>query len=71
MVAGAKVVITNKSTNVSQATQSTGQGEYQFNDLLPGDYKLTVEAANFKTLNLANAVIIIWDRLAVAMRARR
>ncbi|MGH9939014.1 MAG: carboxypeptidase regulatory-like domain-containing protein, partial [Blastocatellia bacterium] len=54
IVAGAKVTVTSKSTNVSQATQSTGQGEYQFNDLLPGDYRLTVEAASFKTLNLTN-----------------
>lgn len=52
VIAGAKVVITNKQTNVSASTQSSGQGEYQFNDLLPGDYTLTIDAAGFKKLSL-------------------
>lgn len=52
IIAGAKVTITNKATNVSATVQSSGQGEYQFNDLLPGEYKVAVEAQGFKGLNL-------------------
>lgn len=52
VVSNAKVTITNKSTNVASTVQASGQGEYQFNDLLPGEYTLTVEAPSFKTLNL-------------------
>src|SRR5262245_2161514 len=52
VIDGAKVTISNKLTNVSATTQSSGRGEHQFNDLLPGDYKLTIDAAGFKKLNL-------------------
>jgi hypothetical protein len=52
VIAGAKVTITNNKTNVSVTTQTTAQGEYLFNDLLPGDYTLTVEASSFKKLTL-------------------
>jgi hypothetical protein len=52
VLAGVKVTITNKQTNVTATTQSSGQGEYRFNDLLPGEYNLTVEAQGFKTLSL-------------------
>jgi hypothetical protein len=52
VIAGAKVTITNKNTNVSTTSQSSGQGEYQFNDLLPGEYTVTVEASGFKKLTL-------------------
>ncbi len=52
VIAGAKVTITNKNTNVSATSQSSGQGEYQFNDLLPGEYILTVETSGFKKLTI-------------------
>ena len=52
VLSGAKVTITNKQTNVSATTQSSGQGEYRFNDLLPGEYTLTVENQGFKKLTL-------------------
>jgi hypothetical protein len=52
VIPGAKVTITNKQTNFSSNTQSTEAGEFQFNDLLPGDYTITIEATNFKTLTL-------------------
>ncbi|MEK7830461.1 MAG: carboxypeptidase-like regulatory domain-containing protein, partial [Acidobacteriota bacterium] len=52
IIAGAKVTIKNKATNVSFTVQSSGQGEYQFNDLLPGEYTVAVEASGFKALNM-------------------
>ncbi len=55
VVPNAKVTITQKSTNNTTTAQTTGSGEFQFNNLLPGsDYSLTVEAASFKTLTLSD-----------------
>jgi len=48
VVTGAKVSITNKKTNNTVTTQSTGEGEYQFNNLPVGDYVINVEANTFK-----------------------
>ncbi|MEP6743344.1 MAG: carboxypeptidase regulatory-like domain-containing protein [bacterium] len=53
VVQNAKVTITKKSTNNSNTTQTTGTGQFEFNNLLVGDdYTVTVEAPNFKTLTL-------------------
>ncbi len=51
-VPSARVTITSKQTNQSQNAQTNDSGEYQFNNLLAGDYAITVEAANFKTTTL-------------------
>ncbi|HEY6802085.1 MAG TPA: carboxypeptidase regulatory-like domain-containing protein [Pyrinomonadaceae bacterium] len=57
-VADAKVTITKKSTNVSTTTQTSGAGQFEFNNLLIGDdYVVTVEAANFKTLTLSDVKV--------------
>jgi len=52
VVAGANVTITSIQTNVSQTTQSTSEGEYQFNNLLVGPYRINVTATGFKNLTL-------------------
>jgi hypothetical protein len=53
VVPGARVTITKKSNNESKVAQTSGEGEFQFNNLLVGDdYTVTVEATNFKTLTL-------------------
>jgi len=48
VVPGATVSITNSSTNVSSQRVSTDTGSYQFVNLIPGPYVLTVELAGFK-----------------------
>src|SRR6476660_9486716 len=48
VVPGATVSITNSSTNVSSQQVSTDTGSYQFVNLIPGPYVLTVELAGFK-----------------------
>jgi hypothetical protein len=53
-VPGARVTITSKQTNVSQAAQTNDSGEYQFNNLLTGDYGVEVSAADFKTTTLSD-----------------
>ncbi|HJQ31240.1 MAG TPA: carboxypeptidase-like regulatory domain-containing protein [Pyrinomonadaceae bacterium] len=52
VVPNARVTLTDKQTNRSTSAQTSGEGEYQFNNLLPGVYTITVEATNFKTLTL-------------------
>lgn len=58
-VPNARVRITNRQTNVSQDAQTNDSGEYQFNNLLTGDYTVTVEAANFKTQALTKSLRIM------------
>src|SRR5205085_4480889 len=53
VVPNAKVTITEKATNVSSTTQTTGSGEYEFKNLLPADdYSISIEATGFKTTTL-------------------
>src|SRR5229473_3626211 len=48
-VAGAKVTLTNRATNLSVTTTTNGTGSYTASQLPIGVYKITVEAAGFKT----------------------
>ncbi len=49
VVPSAKVTITKRSNNSSLTTQTSGTGQFEFNNLLVGDdYTVTVEASNFK-----------------------
>jgi hypothetical protein len=52
VVPGAKVTISSDKLNYKKDTTTTADGEYEFRDVLPGDYQITVEAANFKALTL-------------------
>jgi len=54
VVPNASVTITDPRTNTSTTVQTTGEGEYQFNNLLVGDYMLTVTAPNFSKLTLSD-----------------
>jgi Carboxypeptidase regulatory-like domain len=54
VVASAKVTILDKKTNNAITTQSTGSGEYEFKNLLAGDYQITVEAQGFKKITLTD-----------------
>jgi hypothetical protein len=58
VVTNAKVTITKKSNNSSNTAQTTGSGEFEFNNLLVGDdYSVTVEAPNFKALTLTDVKV--------------
>ncbi|HLX44251.1 MAG TPA: carboxypeptidase-like regulatory domain-containing protein, partial [Bryobacteraceae bacterium] len=47
-IGGATVSVTNNGTGARQAIQSSGNGEFRFVNLVPGNYKLEVEKAGFK-----------------------
>jgi len=48
VVRGAKVVITNENTSVSDQTVTESAGTYSFKGVLPGKYTVTVDGAGFK-----------------------
>ncbi|HEX6719885.1 MAG TPA: carboxypeptidase-like regulatory domain-containing protein, partial [Pyrinomonadaceae bacterium] len=58
VVQNAKVTITKASNNSSTTTQTSDTGQFEFNNLLVGDdYRVTVEAPNFKTLTLTDVKV--------------
>src|SRR5687768_11120478 len=48
IVIGATVTARNPATNTSKSTTTNDEGAYLIVNLPPGDYEVTVEAANFK-----------------------
>ena len=48
IVAGARVTVSNLDTGIQRETTTSDQGFYRINELPPGVYDLTVEAAGFK-----------------------
>ena len=48
VVPGATVTARNAATNVERTTTTNDEGYYQITNLPPGEYEVTVEAANFK-----------------------
>ena len=48
-VPGATVTAVNAGTNVSKETTTNDEGIYQFSDLLPGVYKVSITGAGFST----------------------
>ncbi len=48
-VAKAKVTITNTGTNVSEATETNSSGNFNQTRLIPGAYRVKIEAQGFKT----------------------
>ena len=47
-IPGAKLVLTNKANSTQQTFESDTAGEYNFRNLSPGNYDLSVTAANFE-----------------------
>jgi hypothetical protein len=58
VVPNAKVTITKRSTNVSTTTMTTSSGQFEFTNLPVGaDYRLDIEAPNFKTTTLTDVKV--------------
>src|SRR5688572_5230535 len=49
VVTGATVTARNTATNETRTGTTNDEGFYQLTNLPPGTYRLTIEAANFKT----------------------
>src|ERR1700686_5661656 len=56
-VPGAKIVVTNEATGVIRRATAGTDGIYTVNDLLPGAYRLQVEAKGFSPLDRSGIVL--------------
>src|SRR5215831_17237192 len=48
VIAGARVVVVNRATNISLETTTREDGYYTFSNLRPGVYEITIEQPGFK-----------------------
>jgi hypothetical protein len=59
VVAGAKVTVTSAGTSASRDATTNANGEYQFSQLAPGKYNLTVTAAGFEKVEKAGMDLLV------------
>ncbi|HWY75793.1 MAG TPA: TonB-dependent receptor, partial [Verrucomicrobiae bacterium] len=59
VLAAASVTLTNANTGFSQSTKTDGAGVYQFLQIPPGTYTLTVSMAGFATLKEENLQLLV------------
>src|SRR5262245_7277056 len=64
-VPNATVTITNTGTNVSETTRTNGSGYYTQTRLIPGTYRIKVEASSFKAA-VIEAVVVNVDTASTA-----
>ena len=64
-VAGAKVTLTNENTGLTRGMTTNAAGNYAFDDLPVGSYKIEVEFAGFKSAVRSKVVINVADVRAV------
>jgi hypothetical protein len=64
-VPNATVTITNTGTNVSETTRTNGSGYYTQTRLIPGAYRIKVEASSFKAA-VIEAVVVNVDTASTA-----
>jgi hypothetical protein len=62
VVQNATVTARNPATNTSRTAMSNDEGFYQIVNLPPGDYEVTVEAANFKRAVLPTVKLTVGQR---------
>lgn len=62
VVSGATVTARNPATNTTKATTTGEDGAYLIVNLTPGDYDVTVEAANFKKAVLPGVKLTVGQR---------
>lgn len=65
VVPAASVTVQNVETNVSATAATNEEGAFTFPLLLPGKYKVTANAAGFKTTVQENMQLNVGDRLSV------
>src|SRR6267378_4115591 len=58
-VPNAQVMATDTEKGVSQTTSTNDSGNYTLSNLIPGNYKVTIEAKGFKSAVQANVPVIV------------
>jgi hypothetical protein len=59
MIPGASVTISNPATGFSRSAKTDSQGAYQFPDVPPSTYSVTVQAPGFAELKQANVQLLV------------
>ena len=57
VIPGANVTLSNDNTNVSATTQTSVEGQYLFDFVLPGMYTLAVESEGFRSFRQQNILV--------------
>src|SRR5215510_6751577 len=65
VVPGATVTLIKIGTNVSRSAQTSGEGTYEIPQLVPGTYRLEVEASNFAKFEQEEVVVNVLSRVTV------
>ena len=55
-VSGARLTVVNAATQIARTETTSEQGNYSFPSLLPGEYKVTVQADRFPSMERAASV---------------
>src|ERR1700689_4756599 len=64
-VANASVTLINQDTNIEAKTTTNATGEYDFLDVKPGQYTITVEQAGFSKFSSPNILVNVNSRQRV------
>jgi len=70
MVAGASVRATNTGTGITLSSTTTGDGQFSFQDIPLGTYKIVVSAAGFSTVTTDNVVVIAGTPYTLPVKLR-
>jgi hypothetical protein len=65
VIPGAQVTVTNTATNVSAKTVSSSSGDYSVPSLIPGPYRVTVEASGFAKSVTTGIVLAVDQKIRV------
>jgi hypothetical protein len=57
-IPNATVTLTSTTTNQTKTTQTDESGNYSFQSVQPGDYKINISAANFSTKSYSAQVVV-------------
>jgi Carboxypeptidase regulatory-like domain len=64
-IPNARVELTESSTSISQATTTSGSGDYFFTQLNPGSYSLQITAAGFQGINRTGITLSVGQTVSV------
>jgi len=65
VVPNARVTITNTGTGIAKVTVTTGAGDYAVPDLVPGPYRVEVEAAGFSKAQVSGTTLQVDQQVRV------
>ena len=65
VIPNAKVTITNTGTGITHVTETTGAGDYAVPDLVPGPYRVDVEATGFSKAQVAATTLQVAQQVRV------